>query len=30
LAAPPAGVREVLVKFTAPGDKGGLFTEFSS
>jgi hypothetical protein len=30
LAAPPAGVREVLVKFTAPGDKGGLFTESPS
>ena len=26
LAAPPAGVRDVLVKFAAPGDKG-LFTE---
>ncbi|MGH6798462.1 MAG: hypothetical protein ACREDI_08785 [Roseiarcus sp.] len=26
LAAPPAGVRDVLVKFVAPGDKG-LFTE---
>jgi hypothetical protein len=26
LAAPPAGVREVLVKFAAPGDKGS-FTE---
>ena len=30
LAAPPAGVREVLVKFDAPGDKGGLFTESPS
>jgi hypothetical protein len=30
LAAPPAGVREVLVKFTAPGDKGGQFTESPS
>ncbi len=30
LAAPPAGVREVLVKFGAPGDKGGLFTESPS
>ena len=29
LAAPPAGVRDVLVKFDAPGDKGGQFTEFS-
>lgn len=29
LAAPPAGVRDVLVKFTAPGDKG-LFTESPS
>jgi hypothetical protein len=26
LAAPPAGVRDVLVKFVTPGDKG-LFTE---
>jgi hypothetical protein len=26
LAAPPAGVRDVLVKFAAPGDKGS-FTE---
>jgi hypothetical protein len=26
LASPPAGVRDVLVKFAAPGDKG-LFTE---
>ena len=30
LAAPPAGVRDVLVKFSAPGDKGGLFTESPS
>ena len=30
LAAPPAGVRDVLVKFSAPGDKGGQFTESSS
>ncbi len=30
LVAPPAGVREVLVKFDAPGDKGGLFTESPS
>lgn len=30
LAAPPAGVRDVLVKFSAPGDKGGRFTESSS
>ena len=30
LAAPPAGVRDVLVKFAAPGDKGGLFTESPS
>jgi hypothetical protein len=30
LAAPPAGVREVLVKFSAPGDKGGQFTESPS
>jgi len=29
LAAPPAGVRDVLVKFVAPGDKGS-FTEFPS
>jgi hypothetical protein len=29
LAAPPAGVRDVLVKFAAPGDKG-LFTESPS
>jgi hypothetical protein len=29
LAAPPAGVREVLVKFAAPGDKGA-FTETPS
>jgi hypothetical protein len=29
LAAPPAGVRDVLVKFVAPGDKG-LFTESPS
>ena len=29
LAAPPAGVRDVLVKFGAPGDKA-LFTEASS
>jgi Protein of unknown function (DUF3426) len=29
LAAPPAGVRDVLVKFAAPGDKGS-FTEFPS
>jgi hypothetical protein len=29
LAAPPAGVREVLVKFVAPGNKGG-FTESPS
>jgi hypothetical protein len=29
LAAPPAGVRDVLVKFAAPGDKG-LFTEAPS
>jgi hypothetical protein len=30
LAAPPAGVRDVLVKFSAPGDKGGRFTESPS
>jgi hypothetical protein len=30
LAAPPAGVRDVLVKFSAPGDKGGQFTESPS
>ena len=30
LAAPPAGVRDVLVKFDAPGDKGGQFTESPS
>ena len=30
LAAPPAGVRDVLVKFGAPGDKGGQFTESPS
>ena len=30
LAAPPAGVRDVLVKFDAPGDKGGRFTESPS
>ena len=30
LAAPPAGVRDVLVKFVAPGDKGGQFTESPS
>ena len=30
LAAPPAGVRDVLVKFRAPGDKGGQFTESPS
>ena len=30
LAAPPAGVRDVLVKFSAPGDKGGRFTESAS
>jgi hypothetical protein len=30
LAAPPAGVRDVLVKFDAPGDKGGHFTESPS
>ena len=30
LAAPPAGVRGVLVKFDAPGDKGGRFTESPS
>jgi hypothetical protein len=30
LVAPPAGVRDVLVKFSAPGDKGGLFTESPS
>jgi hypothetical protein len=29
LAAPPAGVRDVLVKFVAPGDKGS-FTESPS
>jgi hypothetical protein len=29
LAAPPAGVRDVLVKFAGPGDKG-LFTESPS
>jgi Protein of unknown function (DUF3426) len=29
LAAPPAGVRDILVKFGEPGDKG-LFTESSS
>jgi hypothetical protein len=29
LAAPPAGIRDVLVKFLAPGDKGS-FTEFRS
>jgi hypothetical protein len=29
LAAPPAGVRDVLVKFAAPGDKGS-FTESRS
>jgi Protein of unknown function (DUF3426) len=29
LASPPAGVRDVLVKFAAPGDKG-LFTESPS
>ena len=29
LAAPPAGVRDVLVKFAAPGDKGS-FTESPS
>ena len=29
LAAPPAGVRDVLVKFAAPGDKGA-FTESPS
>jgi hypothetical protein len=30
LAAPPAGVRDVLVKFDEPGDKGGQFTESPS
>jgi hypothetical protein len=30
LAAPPAEVRDVLVNFSAPGDKGGLFTESPS
>jgi hypothetical protein len=30
LAAPPADVRDVLVKFSAPGDKGGQFTESPS
>ncbi len=30
LAAPPASVRDVLVKFVAPGDKEGLFTESPS
>ncbi len=30
LAAPPAGVRDVLVKFDEPGDKGGQFTETPS
>ena len=30
LAAPPAGVCDVLVKFSAPGDKGGRFTESPS
>ena len=30
LAAPPPDVRDVLVKFSAPGDKGGQFTESPS
>lgn len=30
LAAPPPDVRDVLVKFSAPGDKEGQFTESSS